>query len=85
VVFSKKELGVPDHSGVAESPRDDADGSDLDACVALAAFNGAVIGLVGCLAAAVAEDTMLSLIAGFGAAICAWLWKLHLTEGGVAG
>jgi hypothetical protein len=74
---------VFDRSGVVESSQDDITDCGLDASVALASFTGAVIGAAGCFAAALISDTMLSLIAGFGATICAWLWHHHLIEGDV--
>jgi hypothetical protein len=49
--------------------------------VALTAFNGTTIGLCCCIAAGLKSDAMLSFVAGFGAAICLWVWKLHLIDG----
>jgi hypothetical protein len=48
--------------------------------VALAAFNGAAIGFVGCVAAALRGDSLFALVALSGAALCLNVWHVRLSD-----
>ena len=54
------------------------DSCGLDSLVALAAFNGAVMALIGSCCAALAEDFVLCLLAAAGAFVCFALWERHV-------
>ena len=58
----------------------DRDGDAAKALIALAAFNGAVIGLVGCIAAALRADVGLTIVAASGTMTCAAFWKRNLLQ-----
>jgi hypothetical protein len=59
----------------------EAVGDGLDALVCLTAFNGSVIGAAGCIAAFIAADLELGIVAAAGAAVCACTWKARLITG----
>jgi hypothetical protein len=59
-------------------------GDKLDALICLTAFNGGVIGAAGCVAAFIAGDLELGIVAAAGAAFCAWTWNARLITGAVS-
>jgi hypothetical protein len=59
----------------------EAVGDELDALICLTAFNGSVIGAAGSVAAFIAGDLELGIVAAAGAASCACTWKARLITG----
>jgi hypothetical protein len=58
--------------------RIDAQAEWLGAVGIVAAFHGTVVGAIGCFAAALSSDGVLTHVAGAGAGLCATLWAYRL-------
>jgi hypothetical protein len=72
---------MPIQPAFVRSSGTEAEGTATAALIALTAFNGAAIGLMGFLVAALRGDAVLSLVACSGATLCACAWRLHLSDG----
>jgi hypothetical protein len=57
-----------------------ADETAAAGAVALAAFNAAAIGLVGCVVGALRADAVFELVACVGVTVCVCTWQLHIGE-----